>query len=358
MGIEPLSEAQHAAATHGGVPDPEPITDDLWSVAVPMPGKLLGYTLSAVHVGPDGAVTIIDPGWETPEVHHRLESSLRLLGRSMTDIRYIVVTHAHADHVGAADALRRRSGAKLLMHAREHEDLDRARSAVAATAAVDATGATDVTDAAGADGVERVVATWGVPSDVRAPLIARLNRMREQVALPDPADTLLRDGDRLPIPGFECEVVPTPGHTPGHMSLVDHERELIFSGDHVLPTIFPGAGLGVGSPFGEEADAENPIAAYLASLERIAPFDGYDVAPGHGYRFRGLESRRGETAAHMRQRAAQVADALAADHHGSVWTIASQLSWTAGWDSLSKSSMLASALLQTGLYIDLARNGD
>ncbi|MFC7766629.1 hypothetical protein [Leucobacter soli] len=54
---------------------------ELWSVAVPMPDSLLAYTLTAVLVAGAGAgayagaVTVVDPGWETP----RLTSTSRRL---------------------------------------------------------------------------------------------------------------------------------------------------------------------------------------------------------------------------------------------------------------------------------------
>ena len=330
--MQALSEAQFHAATEGGVPDPEPITDDLWSVAVPAPGDLLDYTLSAIHVGDDGAVTIVDPGWESPEMHARLDSALAALGRSVADIRYLVVTHAHPDHIGAADALRRASGATLLVHEREEAGLDRARAG-------------HLEDPSG------TVSDWGAPGDAQDRLVAQLTRTREGPALPAPADVLLRDGERLPVPGFACEILPTPGHTEGHICLVDRERGLILTGDHVLPTVFPGLGLGIGADPGDG----NPITAYLASLDRIAPYDAFDVVPGHGYRFRGLGSRRQELSDHVHRRADEVAGALAADPDASTWQVASRLTWSAGWEALSTGAWLGSALMQTGLYVDFVR---
>jgi glyoxylase-like metal-dependent hydrolase (beta-lactamase superfamily II) len=332
--MKPLSEAQYRAATDGGLPDPEPIAEGLWSVAVPMPGELLDYTLTVVHIASDGAVTIVDPGWETPEVHEHLTSALAGLGKEVADIRTIVVTHAHPDHVGAADTLRRASGARLLMHEREQAGLARVR-------------------AGGLFDAQGTIAGWGAPDEAKDRLAAQLSRVRHGVVLPEPADALLRDGDRLPVPGFECEVVPTPGHTEGHICLVDRDRGLIFSGDHVLPTLFPGVGLGIGA----DPDTENPVAAYLVSLDRLAPYDDFEVVPGHGYRFRGLEGRRCETSEHILARAGEVAAALAADPEASIWGVASRLTWSAGWERLSGGSMLASALLQTGLYVGFVRDG-
>ena len=336
--MQTTSEAQYRAAMGGGVPEPEAIADGLWSVAVPMPGDLLAYTLSVVHVGPDGAVTIVDPGWETPEVHARIAASLAALDRTVADIRWIVATHAHPDHLGAADALRRASGAQLLLHEREQADIDLLRIGTE----VDA---------------RSLVTGWGAPEAVQDRLIADLAGVHDRAVLPDPADALLRDGDRLPMPGFECEVLATAGHTAGHICLVDRDRKLVFSGDHVLPTVFPGVGLSVGRGRGASSDEPNPVAAYLESLERLAPYDGFEVVPGHGYRFRGFGGRRREMEDHLLRRAREVGEALAADPEASTWEVASRLTWSAGWDRLSSGPMLSSALLQTALYADFMRGG-
>jgi glyoxylase-like metal-dependent hydrolase (beta-lactamase superfamily II) len=60
-----------------------------------------------------------------------------------------------------------------------------------------------------------------------------VNRLRQGTEFPDRwlgAETL-RFGDR------ELRVIPTPGHTKGHVVYLDERRGLLFSGDHVLPHI-------------------------------------------------------------------------------------------------------------------------
>ncbi|MBN9612118.1 MAG: MBL fold metallo-hydrolase [Actinobacteria bacterium] len=363
-GMRAVSEAQLRAATEGGVPEPERIGaqwrgstgsqaesvgTELWSVAVPMPEAAsrggaagLGYTLSGILIAENGAVTVVDPGWETPEAHAELDRMLAAQGRGIGDIAHIVVTHAHPDHVGAADALRRISGAKLLMHEREQAGIERVRAS-----AVDGDGGGDPAD---------FISAWGVPGGQQERLAEQLLRTRRSFGLPDPAEVLLRDGDRLPVEGAEWQALWTPGHTAGHLCLVDEERRLLFTGDHVLPTMFPGLGLGI--DLGLRLPGEsNPVADHLASLERLRPYADYEVLPGHGYRFTGLTARLDEMQDHIRTRAGEVGRALAADPEATVWEIAPRLSWSAGWERLSASPMLASALLQTGYYAEFVRNG-
>lgn len=337
-----LSDAQLRAAIDGGVPDPElleraPGADgELWSVPVPMPGGHLAYTLSAVHLGPSGAVSIVDPGWDTEEGLELLEALLGRLGGGLGAIETIVVTHAHPDHLGAAEALRGASGARLLMHEREQAAIDRARLGAGS-------------------GLRARAEEWGAPADAADRLVEQREAAARAARLPAPADGLLRDGDRLPIPGLDWEVLWTPGHTSGHICLIDRAGGRILTGDHVLPTVFPGIGIGVDAMAG--AATGDPVAEYLGSLRRLEPFDGFEALPGHGYRFRGLGARRRETERHVLARAREVAEQAAAGGGVSVWELASRLTWTGGWQRLAAGPMLASALTQVGHYLDFARAG-
>ena len=61
------------------------------------------------------------------------------------------------------------------------------------------------------------------------------------------------------LPGFELTALHTPGHTDGHVCFLDRERDLFFSGDHVLAKISPNVGT-------MTSLLSNPLGAYLQSL--------------------------------------------------------------------------------------------
>jgi len=294
--MEPLSDAQYRAATSGGLPDAERVAEGLWSLAMPMPGGgSLGYSLTAVHLGPDGSVTLVDPGWAEPGSLERLDDFLRGLDRGMSDVATVVVTHAHPDHIGLAEAVRHESGSAVVLHRREQ-------------ASIDAEGAAVPSD------LETRLADWGVAPERARALHERAHRSAPRHA-PLRADVLVDDGDELPVAGARWHVLHTPGHTPGHICIVDDDRRLLFTGDHVLPTVYPG--LGLGADFGE-----NPLRAYLRSLHRLHPYDEFEVVPGHGYRFRGLAGRRRDTAGHALRRVRETAAVLDDDPDASTWDIA------------------------------------
>jgi|SRR6476660_571542 len=120
----------------------------------------------------------------------------------------------------------------------------------------------------------------------------------------------------------------TPGHTGGSICLADHEHNLLITGDHLLPHMY--AGLGLGAP-----TLNNPIADYLDSLDVIDRGDHVEVLPGHGYRFTGLTERGADARSDHLTRNQEVSNVLAADPGATIWDIATQLSWTAGWSRMT-----------------------
>ncbi|MDR6972569.1 MBL fold metallo-hydrolase [Leifsonia shinshuensis] len=288
------------------------------AVRIPMPAGGLPFSLAYLIEDARGRLLVVDPGSPTAEAQAALMGAVDALGRRPADVAAIVLTHLHADHAGGAEELRRRTGAPVLLHRREQEALDALASGPPAPD-LDA---------------------WGVPAERRpelqaaatAPVVPSLRR----------ADGLLEDGDLLDVPGRRLRVLHTPGHTPGSVCLHDEDAGLVLSGDHVLPTV--NTGLGLGGP-----SASNPIADYLASLRRVAALDGPDVQvlPGHEHPFTGLADRCAVLAEHHLRRAREVA----AHPGGTVWEVAASLTWTGGWDALRGFTLL-SALSQTALHRD------
>jgi glyoxylase-like metal-dependent hydrolase (beta-lactamase superfamily II) len=64
----------------------------------------------------DDPITVVDPGPLYPPAQAAFAAGLRRLGIALRDIRQVVVTHHHPDHVGYAPRLAEESGARLLMH--------------------------------------------------------------------------------------------------------------------------------------------------------------------------------------------------------------------------------------------------
>lgn len=313
------SSAQFDAAGGRGTPDLELVRDGLYCYGLPQPGTLPHYALSYLLLDADGAVHIVDAGWDSDENWHRFTETLSALDRSVTDVASVTVTHLHPDHLGMAARIRAASGAPVALHQTEQDGI---RELAAPVVERD---------------VDARLDSWGVPADRRPELLEAFRSRSGWTTFT--ADRLLDDGELLDIPGHSLRVLHTPGHTSGHLALVDEPNEVVFLGDLLLPNQFPGIGLG-GTPVG------NPIDDYVASLVTVAAFDRFEALPGHGYRFRGIAERCAETAAHHERRTAEVSAA----HSSGVWDVASELTWTAGWENLGGLALL-SALSQTDLHL-------
>ena len=72
-----------------------------------------GRDVNWVILREDGELTLIDAGY--PGDADAVESSVRQLGRRPEDVRAILLTHAHADHIGAVNPLHDRFGTPVLL---------------------------------------------------------------------------------------------------------------------------------------------------------------------------------------------------------------------------------------------------
>jgi glyoxylase-like metal-dependent hydrolase (beta-lactamase superfamily II) len=128
---------------------------------------------------------IVDPGAEGQRILKKVEE----LGLK---INKIVLTHGHIDHIGALAEVREATGAKVLIHADD---------------------AAQLTDAS-----QNLSAFVGQKLSVKA------------------ADQLLQDGDKIQFGNCTLEVIHTPGHTRGGISLKG-EPDILITGD----TLFTGS---------------------------------------------------------------------------------------------------------------------
>ncbi|MBI2866582.1 MAG: MBL fold metallo-hydrolase, partial [Chloroflexi bacterium] len=112
---------------------------------------------------------------------------------------------------------------------------------------------------------------------------------------PIPADRWLEGETELDTGGLSLTVVHTPGHSPGHLSILLQERGVLFSGDHVLglgtTVIMPGHG---------------DMAQYISSLERLQGLELSVILPGHGPPVRQPRRKLIELIEHRKAREEQV----------------------------------------------------
>jgi glyoxylase-like metal-dependent hydrolase (beta-lactamase superfamily II) len=292
------------------LPPAERVRPGLWSIPTPFPGSPLRYVLSYA-VEYDGGVALVDTGWPCEPAWEGLLSGLRLAGWDIGDVKAVLITHGHGDHMGLAKRIRERSGAWVAMHAADVADRAKFDNRLSFRQASD----------------EWLRRRGGQPTDFRA--------AHERGEVPPDSfdefmlrpDRLLVDGERPLGAGTSLLSVWTPGHTPGHVCFVDTDRDLMLTGDHILPRITPNISP---SPF-ETGDV---LGQYLESLAATPDLPGGEVLPAHEYRFFGLADRARGLRGHHEKRLAEVMAALQAQPGSTTVQVTEALQWSRPWEQM------------------------
>lgn len=292
-----------AAEAWWGTPGCHQVVDGVHRIPLSMPNDGL-RAVNVYAVATAEGLLLVDGGWAVPSAMDELESALATIGRSPREISDVLVTHIHRDHYTFAVRLRERYGPRVRLGRLERAGL----------AAIQELGNNVPVSSlrelrrSGSDDLARVIEkeTELEPYDV--------------ADWADPDGWL--DAGPLEIAGWQVEAVHTPGHTKGHLVFHDEERELLFSGDHVLPTITPSIGFELG-------EWDLPLKHYLESLALLLDRADARLIPAHGHPSDSVHDRVRALLAHHEHRFGQVVAVL--DAH--VWAmtaaeVAEQLPWT------------------------------
>ena len=254
----------------------------------------------------DEPITMIDTGVATDRAFDALVTGLRENCLALTDVKRIILTHKHIDHIGNAWRIQQYSDAEIMIHDCEVQSVTDVDPAGEQHAAV----------------VARRLDEWKVPSGARpSPNASSLPRWEIQSAIA----TGLTDGQRIPLgtgddtaDGY-IEVVHTPGHTAGSICL--RYGSYLFTGDHVLPDVSPNVG-------GGDMRRRNLLRDYLSSLHRVRTEfsdDRIQVMPGHGGPMETLTDRCNELIRHHEQRLDETVHILREHGAQSVYEVAARL---------------------------------
>ncbi|RKS86746.1 glyoxylase-like metal-dependent hydrolase (beta-lactamase superfamily II) [Microbacterium sp. AG790] len=309
-----VDAAQPDAWLRGDRPPTVELSPGVW--AVPVPCEMFPVRFTYAYLVVDGSdAVVIDPGLDTPAGMDALRAGAADAGLDLGNLTRILVTHYHPDHLGMAARLRDLSGARVSVHASEGAFL------------------ADMIDRPPEVAAESEM-RWLVAVDAGPDLVRALREqshavgalLRVQLCLPDDH---LRDGDIVAVGSRRLVAVHTPGHTSGHLCFVDPEAKLLFTGDHILPTINPNVGLHRASDDGD------PLGDYLVALERLRAFADHVVLPGHEYAFTGLGDRIDALRGHQTVRSEALTSVLRQRGPCSVSQAAAALTWSRSWEAMS-----------------------
>ncbi|KQS69376.1 MBL fold metallo-hydrolase [Modestobacter sp. Leaf380] len=328
--------AQHAAWQARALPPVEQLRPDLWSIPVPIPHSPLRYVSVYAFALTGGGIGLVDCGWLSEPGWEALTGGLTGIGSSVGDVRGVLVTHMHYDHLGLAGRVREASGAWIAMHPADG-DVVRAWNRRDGAQAV-------------ARNVEFLVGL-GADTDTAAADVGSPERWTRFTEMAVPDRDLL-DGDVADFPGWSLRAVHTPGHTAGHLCFAEERTGLFLSGDHVLPRISPNIST-------ESGGAPDPLRDYLSSLGAVRDRpEPTEVLPAHEWRFTGLATRAQELLDHHETRLAELLAAVRAHPGSTPWELAAHLTWSRPWSSYER-GMRVFAVTETDAHVRLlASRGD
>jgi glyoxylase-like metal-dependent hydrolase (beta-lactamase superfamily II) len=242
------------------------------TITLPVPWDLKSVNVHLVDL--DEGFMLVDSGVATAECFQILESALAERNIKWSDVRTLLLTHYHPDHIGLSWKILELSGARLVMHRADAAYLE------------------ELARVNGVPWYADVMRIGGVPADLAPAMEGALRGNRPAFRAHHP-EQILEGGETLEVRGGALKVVWTPGHTPGHVCLYSEEQRILISGDHVLQKITPNIAW---------HPSQDMLAAFLASLDLLLPYEIDVVIPSHGTPFGDHRAVIRGIAAHHEQR--------------------------------------------------------
>ncbi len=194
-----------------------------------------------------------EDGWD------KLLELMREADVKVEQLTGILLTHSHMDHAAYVPRLQELCAAPVLLLDKELEENHQMSRRDA--------------------GRYQIMMHWfgrnGVPSEIAERMI---RKSIVQPPVPEQNMQLLHDGQMIRVGRMQWEVIWTPGHTLGHICLLERERGIMITGDHLLPHETP---IIMTTPIMYDLHP-NPLGSYDWSLHRMQGLPVQLGLPGHG----------------------------------------------------------------------------
>ena len=180
----------------------------------------------------DGGLAMIDTGGGRGVP--RVIENIQRMGFDPKNLETVFITHCHYDHIGGNKGIKEATGCRIAVHEAEKEDMESLG--------------------------ELTLYQMGLESGLSFE--------------PSTADIALRGGERVQVGGAEFEIVHTPGHTPGGISLVMREEG--------ATNLFPGDTASAQGRLGFINGPGFSLDDWKGSIKKMLELEPDRMFPGHG----------------------------------------------------------------------------
>ncbi len=230
---------------------------------------------------------LFDAGLNTEESFNALLYGIREEGYELKNMEALIISHYHLDHCGLALRMQNMLSIPVYLHERDREILLFFKKYVEHYP----------------ERIKEFYCSYGVPTNIMENITEELQVYKALIL--GPTDTLpLKEGDRFEIEEGYLEVIYTPGHTPGHISLFFPERNILFGADLILEDEWPHGGIY------PHTARYNPIKDYLKSLEKIKDLKPEIIIPSHKNPIYEPEKRIDEAIGFMKRKIEEIYETL------------------------------------------------
>ena len=245
-------------------------------IPLELPWSSPGF-VNVYFVEDSNGLVMIDCGVDGNEYLKLLENKMDLLGITFEDIKLLIGTHMHSDHIGLSTTIRE----KNIPFALYKNSVDFIE------------GYNDWSIRF--KQLKEYARNEGAPKSFLDDL--------DQIKTPKYAGKLskpeiLLDEGKLKEIDRNIEIIFTPGHDRTEISILDNPSKILFSGDHILPKI---------TPFIPLEDAEDDmLQKYTSSLDKVYKLEQKLIAPGHGSLIEKPYSRIEQMKLHHKRRSEKI----------------------------------------------------
>lgn len=238
-------------------------------VTVPTPYPVGDVNMYLAQEGSGEGLALIDAGVNTDEAWDLLQRSLSAAGYSLKDIRRILITHHHVDHVGLIDRIVSQAAVPVYVHPDAIPRMKREADFLAKRV----------------EFFRQLYQESGCGKAGERQIAELKKKLHENIHLKVHAELLpVTEGDQEALEGYQA--LETPGHAPDHLVFLDTTHRVLFSGDHVLPHISSNA-LVEPDVYGRKMLT---LVKYRDMLRKCLDLRADLIFPGHGEPFGDLQT--------------------------------------------------------------------